>query len=65
MQDRQPRKDRRAALKALGLGAGAVALGSKAVHASPRDVEVASDAKPQGYRETEHILSYYATARNS
>ncbi len=65
MKDRQPRKDRRAALKALGLGVGAVALGSKAVHASPSDGDVAPDAKPQGYRETDHILSYYATARYS
>lgn len=63
MNDRQTRLDRRRALKALGLGAGAVALSSGAVQAQTFPAEAKPDTKSSGYRETPHVLTYYATLR--
>ncbi|MBY5993247.1 twin-arginine translocation signal domain-containing protein [Ferrimonas balearica] len=63
MNDRQTRLDRRRALKALGLGAGAAALSSGAVQAQTSEPEATPVTKPSGYRETPHVLTYYATLR--
>ncbi|ADN77787.1 formate dehydrogenase region TAT target [Ferrimonas balearica DSM 9799] len=63
MNDRQTRLDRRRALKALGLGAGAVALSSGTVQAKATPAEATPDTKPSGYRESPHVLAYYATLR--
>ncbi|SHI03949.1 twin-arginine translocation signal domain-containing protein [Ferrimonas marina] len=64
MKDRQPQQDRRRALKALGLGAGAAALTSTAVQAAPESqAATPDDTKSTGYRETPHVLTYYATLR--
>ncbi|GAA4891528.1 twin-arginine translocation signal domain-containing protein [Ferrimonas pelagia] len=60
-----PRQDRRRALKALGLGAGAAALSSAPIQAQQATPVAETDTKPAGYRETPHVLSYYATARLS
>ncbi|MBY6187377.1 twin-arginine translocation signal domain-containing protein [Marinobacter hydrocarbonoclasticus] len=63
MNDRQTRLDRRRALKALGLGAGAVALSSGAVQAQTSPTEAKPVTKPSGYRESPHVLAYYASLR--
>ncbi|MCE9679700.1 twin-arginine translocation signal domain-containing protein [Shewanella sp. AS1] len=56
---------RRQLLKALALGsaAGAVAtVSSQAVAATPENAT--TSAKGDGYRETDHIRSYYASLRS-
>jgi len=53
---------RRNFLKLAGLGAGA-ALGTRA-HAAAGAVAPASEAaKPAGYRESEHVSTYYKMAQ--
>jgi hypothetical protein len=62
----QPDPSRRSFLRAAGgagaLGALAVAAGG-AAEAAPVPAPEAEAAGPKGYRETEHILKYYRTAR--
>lgn len=58
---------RRGFLRAAGgagaLGALAVVAAQPPAAAAPVAPAVAEDAKPAGYRETEHIRQYYRTAR--
>jgi len=58
-----PNTSRRRFLTAFGAGAAGVA--SAPVLAAPAAIIEAPEAKPvsQGYRETEHVRSYYATTR--
>ena len=58
-----PNTSRRRFLTAFGAGAAGVA--SAPVLAAPAGIIEAPEAKPasQGYRETEHVRSYYATTR--
>ena len=58
-----PNANRRRFLTAFGAGAAGVV--SAPVLAVPAAVVEAADAKPasQGYRETEHVRSYYASTR--
>ena len=58
-----PNANRRRFLTAFGAGAAGVV--SAPVLAAPAAIVEAADAKPasQGYRETEHVRSYYATTR--
>lgn len=63
MSNRQPQPDRRRALKALGLGTGVLLSSGAAQSASPSQ-EAAPTTKPSGYRETPHVLTYYATLRS-
>ena len=58
-----PNANRRRFLTAFGAGAAGVA--SAPVLAAPAAIIEAPEAKPvsQGYRETEHVRSYYATTR--
>lgn len=61
----QPEKtgtSRRAALKALGLGAGAA--GAAALVSEPAEALDAPAAQGAGYRETEHVKTYYELARS-
>lgn len=58
--------ERRGFLKALAVagGAGAVAAVAPAVSAaSPSGPAPAAAEAPRGYRETEHVRAYYASAR--
>ena len=57
--------DRRTFLKKLAVAGGATAAVTMAGHsafAAP-ETGTSSEAKPQGYRETPHINTYYRTAR--
>jgi len=56
---------RRRFLLALGAGgAGAAAVATKALARPAMLAEVTADTESaQGYRETEHVLDYYATTR--
>ena len=58
---------RRGFLRAAGgagaLGALAVVAAQPPAAAAPVAPAVVEDAKPAGYRETEHIRQYYRTAR--
>ena len=55
----KPTLGRRAFIRRTGLGAGA--LGVAAI-AGGRPAP-AADAKPEGYRETEHVKTYYKLAK--
>jgi hypothetical protein len=58
----RPNPSRRSFLKALPLGALALAAGgARAVEAPPAAAPAAPQAS-QGYHETEHIRTYYRTA---
>ncbi|MBT8088348.1 MAG: formate dehydrogenase [Gammaproteobacteria bacterium] len=57
--------DRRTFLKKLAVAGGAtaaVAMAGRAAFAAP-ETDASNEAKPQGYRETAHITTYYRTAR--
>ena len=56
---------RRRFLLALGVGgAGAAAVATSSLARPVLPAEVAADSdSAQGYRETEHVLDYYATTR--
>ena len=57
-----PDPARRSFLKALPLGALAVAAGQAGAAPAPAAVAASAPVASQGYRETEHILTYYRTA---
>jgi hypothetical protein len=57
----EARTDRRGFLKFAGLGT--VAGGAALVTGSAEPAQAAKPAHGQGYRETEHVKTYYATAR--
>lgn len=61
----QPDPSRRSFLRAAGgAGAlGALAVAAGAAEAAPVPVPAPEAEGPKGYRETEHILKYYRTAR--
>jgi anaerobic selenocysteine-containing dehydrogenase len=53
---------RRDALKVIGLGAGAA--GAAAVASGPaKALDTGATAKGAGYRETDHVATYYELAR--
>jgi hypothetical protein len=56
---------RREFLKAAGLTSGAVGAAAVALSATPARAakDQATGTKDAGYRETEHVLKYYETAR--
>lgn len=54
---------RRQLLKALALGSAAGAVATVSGQAAAATTDVAPKAKDDGYRETDHIRSYYATLR--
>lgn len=61
--DPQPDLSRRSLLKAAPLGALAVvAVGAARAETAPPAPAKAAPPEPSGYRETEHIKRYYATA---
>ncbi len=64
MKQRQPKLDRRQALKAMGLGVSAATLGSGMAQAKPAEPGDPLTAKSSGYRESPHVLTYYATLRD-
>lgn len=58
----QPDPLRRSFLKALPLGALAVASGGVQAAEAPVAAAAPAQAAPRGYHETEHIRNYYRTA---
>jgi hypothetical protein len=68
MKDRKsPKQDaaistRRGFLKGAGLGAAGAAVGAT-VGAAPEAAATASGPNAAGYRETEHVKTFYRTAR--
>lgn len=61
--DKQPDPARRSLLRAVPLGALAVAAAARArAPAAPAAAPPAEPQKAQGYHETEHIRRYYRTA---
>lgn len=63
----EPITDRRRFLKGLVAGSGAAALAASVPGAADatmaEPVEESVQARPEGYRETEHIRDYYRSAR--
>lgn len=61
-QTESKRLDRRSLLKgaSLALGAGVATATAKAAVAAPAEADKPS---PAGYRETEHVRTYYKSAR--
>ncbi|GGY98959.1 twin-arginine translocation signal domain-containing protein [Shewanella fodinae] len=56
---------RRQLLKALAVGSAAGAVATVSGQAMAAAPQAANEPKPQdGYRETEHVRSYYDTLRN-
>ena len=62
----RPDNGRRSFLKKLGLAGGAVGAATLAplVQAQAPAPEAPADNSSSGYRETDHIRSYYDSARN-
>lgn len=62
MQDKdRVSAERRAFFRTAGLGVGA--LGAAAVTLATGEAEAATDERPQGYRETDHVKRYYQLAK--
>ena len=56
-------KSRREFLKGAGVTGAVAGVASVAMSGKPAQAKLADDAKSAGYRETEHVKTYYELAR--
>ncbi|TKB51001.1 formate dehydrogenase [Ferrimonas sediminicola] len=64
MKDRQTQQQRRALLKAFGLGAGSLALASGGARAALTPSPIPTAQPDTRFRVTAHVQSYYQTLKD-